>query len=550
MRAQKSRLEGHDASGHERIVPGARVTRILRSLALGLALLAGGWAAGPQMQVEAQSAANPRKGQSEMADLQLSLSIPSTPVLSGEDFTAVVTARNGGAGPIDAPAELDDAAYEFILTPADGGPPIGLSRDAQRRASTPGAPQERNFPSPSPAGGGDQLAPGDVREASFTPARLAPAPLPPGVYAMTAVLAADPAVASAPQKLVVLAARIETQTLSPRGIMGGVDLAFVHRDPDGRGVLFQGNAPANAPTRAAALRVADLGAGDAVQIALARRAEDANGPAWAAWLTADGHFAAALSFSAYVAGTVAPLDLGLRDASLGAAGLHDGASDARATFAALGHGAAGLELAVIRLDADAGWSAEVTRTPLGLAGTPGLWRLIPRTDGGHVLVVATVGAEGTAVHSVSIAPDGAAGAPVLLTEAPLALAAMSVSATADEGAMAQLLFGPQITDRARMVFRRVPLAGGDPAELVFRVPMEGGVAPSGWAMADGAHPAAVMAALLSPRLLGQTSGAGRDGGVLRSDGEGARDLSVLAIGPARWAVWRDAQGAVQSHLFP
>ncbi|MFT4793111.1 MAG: hypothetical protein ACI807_000859 [Paracoccaceae bacterium] len=522
--------------------------RFVRSLALGLALFAGGWSVGPLMQVQAQSAANPSKGQSEMADLQLSLSIPSTPVLAGEDFVAVVTATNGGAAPIEAPAELDEAAYAFVLTPENGDPPIGLSLDAQQRMPAQGQPRELNFPSPSL--GGDLLAPGVTREATFYPARLAPRALPPGAYAMTVVLVTDRAVTSAPQRLVIAAAQIEKQALSPRGIMGGVDLAFVHRDPDGHGFLFQGIAKADAPTRAAALRVADLGMAGPVQIALARRAADAGGPAWAAWLTADGTFAAALSYSAYVAGRVAPLDLGLADASLGAAGLHDPETDTRATFAALGIGAGGLELVVIRLDANAGWSADVTRTPVDLPGTPTHWRLVPRADGGHEAIVAMAAGGATSVHAIAVALDGTGAPPRLLSEAPLPLAAMSAPLAADDGDMVHLLFGPQITDRARMVFRRAPLSGEAPTELVFRVPMENGATPSGWAMAEGASGPAVMAAWLSPRLLGLTIGDGSEGGILRSDIEGGADLSVLAVGPKRWAIWRNAQGAIESHLFP
>ena len=240
----------------------------------------------------------------------------------------------------------------------------------------------------------------------------------------------------------------------------------------------------------------------------------------------------------------------MADAVLSPIGFHDPEADARAAFAVLGIGADGPELALVRLDADAGWSAAVTRTPLALPGMPTQWRLIPRGDGGHALVAAMTADGATQVHLIDIAPDGEAGAPTLLTEAPLPLAAMSVPAMVADGAMAHLLFGPQITDRARMVFRRVPLVGGAPEETVFRVPTENGAAPSGWAMADGAPQSAVMAAWLAPRLLGLTIGAGSEGGVLRSDVEEGRDLSVLAVGPARWAIWRDVHGAIQSHRFP
>lgn len=524
------------------------MTRGLRALALGLALVAGGWAAGPQMQAEAQSAANPLKGPSHMADPDISLSIPAAPVLSGEDFAAVVTVANRGDAPIEAPVARDGSAYAFVLTPEDGGPPLGLSQDAAMRMAKPGAPVERNFPPPRTKVA--TLAPGEAREVKMRPARLAPAPLPPGVYAMTVVLAANRAVTSAPQRLVVLPARIETQLLSPRGPLGGVDLAYVHRDPDGHGWLFQGGADVAAPTRAAALRAADLGMDAGVQIALARRAADATGPAWAAWLTKDGRFAAVLSYSAYAAGSVAPVDLGLRDAALSPVGFHDPESDARAAFAVLGMGASGPELAVIGLDADAGWAAKVTRTPLDLPGVPAQWRLIPRADGGHDLIAATDADGATTVHAIAIGGGGDAGPPRILSQAPLPLAALSAPRTAGDGAMVQLLFGPQITDRARMVFRRVPLADGAPSELVFRVPMEDGVAPGGWAMADGAPHAAVMAAWLGPRLLGLTIGVGSEGGVLRGDVEGGEALSVLAIGPARWAVWRGKDGAIESHLFP
>jgi hypothetical protein len=90
------------------------------ALALGAALLIGAPLATANAQGAAQGAAA-QQGLIAMHDLALSLSVPATPVVSGEDFLAQVSVVNNGAGPADAPDDLDEAAYTFTLTPQGGG---------------------------------------------------------------------------------------------------------------------------------------------------------------------------------------------------------------------------------------------------------------------------------------------------------------------------------------------------------------------------------------------------------------------------------------------
>jgi hypothetical protein len=522
------------------------------ALALGAALLIGAPLATANAQGAAQGVAA-QQGLIAMHDLALSLSVPATPVVSGEDFLAQVSVVNNGAGPADAPDDLDEAAYTFTLTPQGGGAPIGLSADAKKRMAMPGAKVERNYPAPKVEM--ESLDPGEERISEFYPARYAPNPLPAGVYDMTAALLTDRSLVSPPVRLVVTPARAVALSVTPRGPMSGVDVAFVHRDADGHGFLFQGNAAALAPTRVAGLRSADLGMiapGASVQVAQAHPAEDQSGPAWAAWLTDGGRLAAVLSYSAYVAGSVAAVDLGLSAATLQQTGWVDPEEKTRVSFAALGLGEMGPELALVRIDANAGWSAQVTRTPLGLSAAPAIWRLIPLESGaGHLLIAAMRDGAGAAVFAVPIGADGVAASPRRINEAPAPLVAMSVPRAIGADAEVHLLFGPYVAENtARMVFRRVPLVGGDPFELPFRVPMDAGATPTGWALADGAPPVTVMAAWLGRRLLGLKIAASSTGGVLLDGIEGAAGLSVITIGPNAFAVWRTAEGGIESLPFP
>jgi hypothetical protein len=483
-----------------------------------------------------------RQGDMIMTDLNLSIALKRTEVLSGEDFAVEVTVRNVASAPTPAPAMGEGGAFVIRLTPEGGGDALAASRSGYLMALNPEDQLERTGPTTEP------LGLDETRSYTLYPARLLSGPIAPGTYAVSAAFEGEGGgPVSAPARLDVEARNVVAYDLLMQNALAGGHLAFVHDGGTGS-ALYQADALAENPLFGAAGRVAALDG--PVQIAQALRGNPDPGAAWSAWLTEDGRLAAAISYITFLAGAVAPIDTGLSPADLHPIGWHDAETDARAIFAVLGMGGVGPELALVRLDADAGWSASVARTPLALPGMPAQWRLIPRADGGHVLVAAMAAGDATTVHAIDIGPDGAASAPRLLSEAPLPLAAISVPRMAGDGAMVHLLFGPQITDRARMVFRRVPLAGGDPSELVFRVPMEGGVAPSGWALADGAPEVSVMAAWLAPRLLGLTIGAGSEGGVLRSDVEGGADLSVIASGDGAWAIWRGQGGAIESHRFP
>lgn len=483
-----------------------------------------------------------RQGDMTMTDLNLSIALKRASVLSGEDFAVEVTVRNVASAPTPAPAMGEGGAFVIRLTPEGGGEPLAASRSGYLMALNPEDQLERTGPTT------ENLGLDESRSYTLYPARLLSGPIPPGTYAVSAAF--DGVVggpSSAPARLDVEARNIVAYDLLMQNPLAGGHLAFVHEGGAGF-ALYQANALTENPLFGAAGRVATLDG--PAQIAQALRGTPDPGAAWSAWLTEDGRFGAAISYITFLAGAVAPVDTGLTSGELHPVGWHDAETDSRATFAVLGMGAAGPELALVRLDADAGWSASVARAKLALPGMPAQWRLIPRADGGHVMIAGMASADGTAVHAIDIGPGGDAAAPRLLTEAPLPLAAVSVPRMAGDGAMVHLLFGPQITDRARMVFRRVPLAAGDPSELVFRVPMEGGVAPSGWALADGAPEVSVMAAWLAPRLLGLTIGVGSEGGVLRGDVEGGADLSVIAAGGASWAIWRGQGGVIESHRFP
>jgi hypothetical protein len=480
-----------------------------------------------------------------MADLELELTVPTTPVLSGEDFTVVITARNAGDAPVTAPPEGAEEDFAVVLTPADGGEPVSLSSGGLAQGLHP---TDQFAPVGAPTGA---LAPGESRRYTLRPARYAIEPLPAGVYTVAVTLeGTEPGPVSPPRELVVEEARpVALNVMVPPG-RSGSHVAFVHAGPDGTGRLYQGLAPEENPAVAAAAKVADVG--PARMIAQARPDEGrVAGVAWVAWLDPAGRLGAALSYREFLAGAVEPVDLGLTEAQLQEVGWQEVETDARASFAVLGRKTDGVQLGLARLDADAGWGATVSLEPLDLPALPAAWRLTRWRDGGWALVTVVSGADGSRARLHVLPKEGGGVSEVRdLGGSTMPLAAMSVPYAVGVGDTIDFLFGPVLREGYRMELVRVPLDGTEASHRVVDVPQLDGRPPEDWTMLDGAPAVSVLAARLGGRLLGLTVGAESTGGILAEGLVDVEDLRVISAAGAAWAVWREGDRRIRSVRYP
>jgi hypothetical protein len=150
----------------------------------------------------------------------------------------------------------------------------------------------------------------------------------------------------------------------------------------------------------------------------------------------------------------------------------------------------------------------------------------------------------------TIKPDaGEAGAPVVLTERALPLAALAMEPVAGkERGTVDALFGPT-GDDARLTYLRLPL-DGKPAvgEWTLTAPKdpEGKMSPSDWTITPGLKGVPVVLARFGDRLMIHRLSEGSQWGTLAENAAQARHLrlEVLRIG-ALWAIWDDPAYGIQ-----
>lgn len=501
------------------------------------------------MAADARPAGAGKQGMHKMADVTLTLALPQPRVIAGENFPLKITITNTGPSAAAQPAHFVDDDYRFVLTPAGGGQTVVLSRAALDAAPRPGNPIERLTAPPAPLA--EPLAAGASREAQVFPARLATQPIPAGDYALTVSLLSAPAVVSAPVRLTVEPPKIVGHLLTGGGSMEGSELSFVHRDGAGAFHFFAGEVEADAPTRLAGLRIAQITKPiQGLQFSHAVQSEPSSAPLVAAWLAADGSFFAAVARSAYVVANPGPVDLGLAEAQLAPTGWKSAALQVSATFAVLGKRGSGLELVLATLDRDGNWVPKLRRTALALPGMPKVWRISRRADGGHVLFAAYQRDIGTSILKLDITADGVAqggGVELLRTAEPLV--ALSAPSTAVPGSVLQALSGPASAEKLWVVTEK-PIDGGAAKESRFRADAIDGAQPVDWSLAEGAPARPIVAARIGATVVGLRIRDAMGSVTPLHRQPGAVAPRAVAIASKAWVVWRDGEDRIESRLLP
>lgn len=502
----------------------------------------------------AQTATPAQRKSSKMPDLALTLEFPQATVVTGENFAARISITNTGSGARTAPADFGDDDYRFAFTPAGGGDSIVLSRRALESATQPGDPNERLMPPSAPIT--EQLPPGATRVAEAYPAKLARRAIPAGVYGVTVSLLSNPAVVSPPARLTVESPLIVAHHVTGGGVTEGAELSWLHRDGTGTHFLFGGVGDAQAPSRVAGLRIAQVtGPVKDLQFAHAMHTEGGGGPLMAAWLSPDGIFFAAVAQSAYVVARAGPLALGLTEARLAPTGWKTGSMTYAASFAVLGKQGGNLVLALISLDRDGKWVPQVQRMALALPAMPKVWRVTRRPDGGHVLFAGYSQDAGGRVLKVQIGANGAAqGNPVELMRSAQPLMALSVPLVATPASVLQALTGPEAAagrkDASAMSFHTVPIDGGALRTHPFVVPAAHGVPAGDWSMAEGAPAQAAIIGRNAANILGVRFKESPQGVSLTDARPAAMGPTAIVIGARAWAVWREGTASLESQPFP
>jgi hypothetical protein len=491
-----------------------------------------------------------------MANLALTLAFPQVRVVSGENFPARITIANTGRAAVVAPADFGDDDYRFAFAPAGGGDPTVLSRQASESAARPGDPTERLRPPPAPIT--QELGAGESRVAQVFPARLAVRPIPPGVYDVSVSLLSAPAVVSPPARLTIEASNIVRYHITGSGPLSGAELTYLHRDGSAAYWLFGGTGKADAPTQVAGLRIAQVaGPIEGLQFAHAVHPADISAPLMAAWLSGSGAFFTSVAQSAYVVANAGPLELGLSEAQLAPTGWKTGERYFAASFAVLGKGANGVELALLSLNRDDKWAPKAQRIPLALPGIPKIWRLSQRAEGGHVLFAGYSKDAGSRLLKLQVGGDGTAQAgPIELLSIPYPLVTLSAPLIVSSDAVLQALSGPKMVERAgepkydaAMFFHAIPIDGAPPREMQVPVPLVNGALPSDWSLAEGAPAVAALVARSATTLLGVRIGEQVRSTILVQDASGCLGPTAILIGANAWAVWREGTDRIESRPF-
>jgi hypothetical protein len=498
------------------------------------------------------------QGDIHMSGPTITIDLPKDPVLSGENFLVTVKVKNTGQSDLEGPPKMDIAeSLVFQLAPVNGiGDSIWLSQDSMMRRSPPDFPyEEENFPPPTVQT--ETYRPGEEIIEKAYPARLASGSFPAGEYNMSVTFEGHSGnITSSTARLVVVPAHIESYHLGVRGVMDGADLIFVHRDPEGRGFLFHGSSDARTPTNAAGLKLAELGRADAsgkkVQTSVALIAEKGSGGGgvWCSWLKPDGTFAAAIGYGAYVAGSVSPIDLNLKNSSLLPYGRQNSDNDSKVTFVAMGTREEEIELVKVAIDANKQWSAEITRTPVKLPALPSYWRMIPVEDGNGYIIAATVKTElETQVYSININKEGRTNEkPRLLAQLKEHVLATSVPRLISPESWVHILTTDPLGKAGHLVLHHYNLASGrSKAEnLEFNTPEKMDPTDSQWAISEDGL---LLTALTGERLTSYKVDTSKNllaPTVISESVKDGEDLEMVTIGRTPWVLWREGNRAILS----
>lgn len=147
---------------------------------------------------------------------------------------------------------------------------------------------------------------------------------------------------------------------------------------------------------------------------------------------------------------------------------------------------------------------------------------------------------------------GRSAAPVVLSEGSEAVAALALEPVKGPGPDAVDVLYAVAGPSPKMLFRRLPLAGGKPLEeSAFGVPVDAsGQAPVDWQLSPPAHAQRVAAARFGDQLIGRHLASGGKGFVLEAQAQGASLLQLRAVGPALWACWADHSTGLRFAKIP
>ena len=475
--------------------------------------------------------------------MAIELKIDAAPghFLAGASLPATVTLRNADSKPLDAPSVRGPNVFEYRLKALDPqGRSYSLSSLAAKTQRIDDQMPRRQVPLvPLPAGSSRSYA-NDL--ASLSTGALAP-----GHYQLSAAFVAPGGLVESPAVPVqIVAPRL--RAVSTVSAVQGPRLGQVVVDassPDHLSIL-QRESRDDIPGDGNLFVRQTLPATDPLQgVAVAAEGEPANGVRWFAWLLntpAGATLGAGVAQSDTVFKRIDPISLGVPKGAVSPTGWQG--NQESASFTALAQGADGHLKLVLAAFSATGQSGVRTVDLAGMA-MPSRWLTRFHGAGSPLKIdLVSVEVQGGRTRVINRLVDFGAGrvaAPVVLGEGSDAVVALALEPVKGQGADVVDVLYATAGSPPRMLFRRLPLAGGQPLEeSSFGVPVDAsGQAPVDWQISPPAHALRVAVARFGNQLIGRHLATGGKGFVLDGQAQGAGLLQLRSVGPALWASWVD-----------
>lgn len=477
--------------------------------------------------------------------IELKIDAPPGRFLAGGPLPVNVTLKNSSSSILQAPEAAFQSVFEYGLQSLDpNGHSYSLSAISARYERSDDHLPKRPIATSA-------LAAGAVRNYSADLSALSAQPLAPGRYQLTAAFA-DPGgrVQSPPIAIELFLPRLRALSSVSAVEDARLGQVLIEVGADQSTTVLQRESVDERPDDGRLYPRVKVTAPLQIQgVAVAAEGEPARGVRWFAWLQ-NGPGGAAIGAGVAqgdaVFKRIDPVPLGMPVAELAPAGWQG--NQEAASFAALAKAADGRLGLVVAAFSATGKSGVRTVALDGMA-VPSRWML--RFHGaGAPLKLDLVSAEqaGGQWRVVRRAVDigvGSVSVPVVLSEGPEPVAALALEPVKGNGPdVVDVLYAASGT-QPRMLFRRLPLAGGKPLEeSAFGIPLDaGGAPPADWQLSPTAYPQRVAAARFGGQLIGRHLSAGGKGFVLDAQAQGAGLLQLRSAGAALWATWVDtAQG--------
>lgn len=472
------------------------------------------------------------QGVNAMSDLRISLELPDDRWVVGTPYRVKVRLHNEGTAPAEVPTTLSPSEFEFRFSSAQLA--RVLSGKARRLSRRPDPAPVPRFVEP--------LAAGAIAEYTENLAEYAQPALPPGSYQLTVRWSRGVAGKDSSPTATVQVVAPRVGSLATAADASGT-LAVLWADERGTDqiVLMQREGARSDPAAGAASERVTLRTATAPALALTVSQEDNRGVRWSAWI--DGvelGTRLAQGDTVFAAPQPLPLPLAIGKPRLHPIGWQPQAETA--FFLVLGDSVAErVALAVVTQPVDDDASIRVAWLETG--GPVLRWAAQWRPPAGEFTVVtAAVVPGGLRVVAHTVAGDAQVTQSRTLSERAEALLALALAPLAGTGAgHVDLIFGPSAGSPPSVGFLRLPLDGGPPLiEVPVLVPVDAAGQPAtDWALAPTEAAPPRLLARLGDLIIGKFLSAGGRGFVLTRDAAGARELRLVKLGDAWWAVWID-----------